>query len=192
MRLASYKAYDFVPSGPVDDGFDYLALGTDSREIILCSLSSTSIDRELARSQISTTSDENLRINCLRFAGAEPWLAVGLSSGEVILLHSETLRTLSWICLEPAEFGPSLAPDLSATHAFTSLCFSFSDSYLAAGATDGQVRIWCVKRIIGPLTELCRRRIRGLCPKDRIRELPLHPIMQEFLSESLVHRSDWD
>lgn len=196
MRLSNYKAFDYLSQNTSSfvesNASEELAFASQFGEVILCSFTLLGRIHEVASFRLVPTSEQDCQISCLRFARVESWLAVGLSSGDMILMHSKTLRPLTKLQMESANFGPQFASNLDQIHNFTSLSFSCTDSYLAAGATDGRVRIWCLKRTVGPLSELCRRKIRSLCPKDQIKTLPLHPAILEYLNKSLVIRTDGD
>lgn len=170
--LASPQAFDFR-SVDRDRRSAHIAFASGKNEIFLFHHDQQGLGSRVATCPPLSTA-RRLVTNCLCFSNGEDVLAVALSSAEIFLLHSSTLDVLISLQSGPVE--------ARYFRGFTSVNFSCSDCYLTTGASDGFIRVWCVKQI-DSLKRLCRQAIRCLCTMDNMRHLPLPTSSLEYLTD---------
>lgn len=180
-NVANPQAYDFIShmSEP------YLAVGIVRNTIRVSKIHEHKLGPMIVETRVSD--DPVLKpdsvINCLRYSHSEKLLAVAMSSGIIQLLDSWSLSPLQ--TLQPAVFDMIIQPDNAPLHqGFCNLSFACSDNFLAAGSTDGKVRVWCLRRPVGPLIALCRTVIRSHCKLEDMSQFILPSLLLNYLQET--------
>lgn len=187
-EISHPQAYDFKSYHSMHDKdlkTTFLALGTVDNNIRVFEICDQTVCEQIHETSYPCKYVENypnLIINCIRYSNDLQILAVAMSKGIIDLVDSVSLLPLK--SLPPVTFLVDQPIQMPIFHGFSSLSFACSDKFLAAGATDGMVRVWCIRRPIGPLLALCRVAVRSHCKLEDMSQLPIPPFLLTYLTDT--------